>query len=75
LLHAVGLGELVAYTPQQYLDIAAGLAAYPERLAALRTGMRSRMTASPLMNEARFTRNLEEAYRSLWQAWCKTQRH
>jgi protein O-GlcNAc transferase len=73
LLHAVRLEELVAQTPQEYLDIAAGLAADPARLASLRSAMRQRMAASPLMDEVRFTRNLEDAYRSMWQAWCRSQ--
>jgi len=33
--------------------------------------MRKRMTESALMDAARFTRNLEEAYRSMWRRWCK----
>ena len=74
LLHAVGLGQLVAQTPEQYLDIAAGLAADPEHLAALRASMRQRMSTSPLMDEARFTRNLEKAYRAMWRRWCAAQR-
>jgi protein O-GlcNAc transferase len=74
LLHAVGLDELVANTPEQYLDIAAALAADPKRLAALRAGMRKRMAASPLMDEPRFTRNLEKAYRTMWRAWCVNQK-
>jgi protein O-GlcNAc transferase len=72
LLYAVGLADLVARSPEEYLDIAAGLAANPERLASLRTGMRERMNASPLMDATRFTRNLENAYRTMWRTWCET---
>jgi predicted O-linked N-acetylglucosamine transferase (SPINDLY family) len=28
------------------------------------------MKNSPLMDSAGFTRNLERAYRAMWQAWC-----
>jgi protein O-GlcNAc transferase len=70
LLHAVGLPELVAETPDQYLDIAAGLAEHPRRLASLRAGMRERMRSSPLMDAVRFTRHLEQACRKMWQTWC-----
>lgn len=70
LLSAVGLGELVADTPEEYLDIAAALAQDRPRLAALRAEMRDRMAASPLMDAERFTRNLEEAYRAMWVSWC-----
>ena len=71
LLRAIGLDELVAETPQRYLDIAADLAGNPERLSTLRTGMRARMSASPLMDIAPFTRHLEQAYRSMWRRWCE----
>jgi protein O-GlcNAc transferase len=73
LLQAVGLGELVAQTPDQYIDIASGLARDAARLAALRAGMRERMRASPLMDAQRFTRNLESAYRGMWHSWCAAQ--
>jgi predicted O-linked N-acetylglucosamine transferase (SPINDLY family) len=73
ILHAVGLPELVAQTPDQYIGIAADLAADRERLASLRAGMRERMRASPLMDAERFTRNLENAYRTMWRTWCQTQ--
>lgn len=73
LLHAVGLGELVAQTPDQYLEIASGLAGDPARLAALRAGLRERMRASALMDAQRFTRELESAYRLMWRSWCAAQ--
>jgi predicted O-linked N-acetylglucosamine transferase (SPINDLY family) len=28
------------------------------------------MLASPLMDEERFTRDLEQAYREMWRKWC-----
>jgi len=70
LLNAVGLGELVADTADEYVDIAAALARDRPRLAALRLGMRDRMLASPLMDAERFARNLEHAYRAIWASWC-----
>ncbi|HEY6241910.1 MAG TPA: tetratricopeptide repeat protein [Burkholderiales bacterium] len=70
LLSVVGLQELVAETPEQYLDIASELAGDLPRLSALRSGMRKRMTESALMDPVRFTRNLEQAYRSMWRRWC-----
>jgi len=29
------------------------------------------MRASPLMDEERFTRDLEHAYRQMWRKWCE----
>lgn len=71
LLHAIGLGALVAETPDEYVDIAAALARDAFRLAELRAGMRNRMAASPVMDAGRFARNLEDAYRTMWVTWCK----
>lgn len=70
LLTAVGLGELVALDEDDCVARAAALANDPERLAALRAGMRDRLLASPLCDAKRFTRNLEETYRDLWRGWC-----
>ena len=39
-------------------------------LAELRGSMRNRMAASPLMDEVRFVRDLELAYREMWRKWC-----
>jgi protein O-GlcNAc transferase len=66
----LGLTELIAQTPQQYVEIAAGLAGDLPRLADLRRTLRPRMEASPLMDAGRFTRNIEAAYRELWRTWC-----
>ncbi|MFB9244017.1 tetratricopeptide repeat protein [Massilia antarctica] len=72
ILHNGGLDELIADDEQAYIRIAAGLALDPARLRQLRTGLRERTRASPLMDMARFTRHLEQAYRGMWEQWCKT---
>jgi predicted O-linked N-acetylglucosamine transferase (SPINDLY family) len=70
LLHAVGLPELVAYSEEEYFKIAAGLAGDLPRLAELRRDLRSRMSASVLMDAPRFARNIEVAFRGMWRQWC-----
>ncbi|WP_049976283.1 tetratricopeptide repeat protein [Azospirillum sp. B506] len=70
LMAAIGLPELVAATPDRYAAIAAGLADDLTRLMRLRLGMRARLRASALCDEARFMRNLETAYRLMWRRWC-----
>jgi predicted O-linked N-acetylglucosamine transferase (SPINDLY family) len=70
VLGTIGLDELVAETPDEYLDNACSLARDPARLSTLRAGMRARMSASPLMDAARFARHLEAAYRFMWRDWC-----
>lgn len=70
LLSVLGLKELLAHNVVEFVQIAARLAAYPERLTALRAGLRERMAASPLFDHAGFTRNLESAYRDMWRTYC-----
>lgn len=74
ILSVLGLKELIAQTEDQYLDIALSLAGDRERLARLRDGLRRRMAQSPLMDEKRFTRDLEAAYREMWREWCASRK-
>ena len=66
LLSNLGLAELIAATPQDYVDIVRQLVNDPARLAALRSSLRDRIQSSPLMDGERFTRNLEALYRQMW---------
>jgi protein O-GlcNAc transferase len=70
LLTNAGYPELIAASPNDYIDIARRLAADPSALAQLRTGLRDRLRSSPLCNETSFTRSLESAYRQIWRTWC-----
>lgn len=71
LLNVVGLSELLARDLVEFVQLAATLAADRERLIALRAGLRERMAASPLLDHAGFTRNLEAAYREMWRSYCE----
>jgi predicted O-linked N-acetylglucosamine transferase (SPINDLY family) len=66
-LRSVGLDELLAETPEDYVRIAAELAGDQARLADLRAGLRERMSYSPLMDAHRLTRHLESAYVGIWE--------
>jgi protein O-GlcNAc transferase len=70
ILHNGGLDELIGEDEAAYVRIAVDLARDPARLRRLRTGLRERTRASPLMDMARFTRHLEQAYRGMWETWC-----
>lgn len=69
MLANLGLDALVAADDARYLEIAVSLATDLPRLAALRAGLRERFRASPLADAERFTRDLEHAYRNMWQSW------
>jgi predicted O-linked N-acetylglucosamine transferase (SPINDLY family) len=66
----LGLRDLVAETPDQYVAIASKLARDLDRLGPLRQTLRATMQSSPLMDAQRFTRGIEQAYRTMWQRWC-----
>ena len=63
LLSRAGLPELVASGEDDYVRIAAALAADPHRLQTLRVGLRRRMTAAGLTDAPRFARGFESALR------------
>lgn len=62
LLHGVGFDEFVADDPDIYIARAAALASDPDRLAMLRSGMRDRLAASPLLDGDGFARAVETAF-------------
>jgi protein O-GlcNAc transferase len=66
-LTALGLEEFAADTIDRYVTTAAALAGDMGRLEKLRRGMRERMSNSIVMDAARFTRQLEEAYDGMWR--------
>jgi protein O-GlcNAc transferase len=71
ILMTVGMGELVATTPDEYVQCATQLAADAGRLSSLRAGLRQRMDRSPLRDESAYTRAVEAAYRAMWVSWCR----
>ena len=72
LLSNTGLPELVAQTEEEYISIAVKLSKDSEKLQSLRRGLRDMMTTSPLRNPERFTAELEERYRTMWQTYCNS---
>jgi protein O-GlcNAc transferase len=71
LLWALGLPELAASTPEQYVDIAVALGNDLTRLEQLRAGLRVRFEQSSLHDESRFAANLEGLLHSVWQQHCE----
>lgn len=74
ILSNIGLPELIASDPDQYVRIARELASDLPRLSQLRSGMRQRMLSSPLMNGPQFARDVEAAYRQMWRRWCESKK-
>ena len=70
LLHALGLPELVASTPDEYVAVAVRAAADLTGLAARRAELRDRLVTSPVGNPPLYVRAVEDAYRAIWRRWC-----
>lgn len=66
----LGLADLVAHSEDEYVAIARTLASDLPRLEQLRATLRPRMESSVLMDGPRFARQIEGAYRAMWQRWC-----
>jgi len=67
ILLNMGLGDLATFSEEAYLDKAVEVAMDLDRLAQWRQTMRPRMLASKLMDGPSFARDLERAYRSMWE--------
>jgi predicted O-linked N-acetylglucosamine transferase (SPINDLY family) len=71
LLNNISLPELSAQTPQQYVSITTDLAQNLKGLSEMREGLREMMRESPLMDARRFARDMEAAYRTMWEIWAQ----
>jgi predicted O-linked N-acetylglucosamine transferase (SPINDLY family) len=67
LLKSVGLPELITTSLADYETRALELARNPGRLAALRQKLAKNRETAPLFETARFTRDLERIYTTMWQ--------
>lgn len=66
ILGALGLRELAASDPQQYVEIAVALGQDLPRLEQLRASLRGRFEQSPLRDEKGFAASFEALLRTAW---------
>jgi protein O-GlcNAc transferase len=71
ILSNLGLTELIASTPEQYLALAGSWATALTRLTALRAELRPRMLASPLLDGRQYAADVGVAFRTMWTDWCR----
>ena len=67
LLEAIGLPELVTHSLEDYEKLALALAQNPELLAAIRMKLTRNRDTHALFHTAKFTRNLETAYTTMFE--------
>ncbi len=70
ILATLGLSDWIAAGPEDYVRLAVKCAGDQAFITELRQTLRERMRASPLMDELQFARDVEDAYRRMWRAWC-----
>ena len=69
LLANIGLADLASERMEDYVATAVALAGNLDLLDALHREMRDRMKASPVMDQERYIREMEECYRAIWTQW------
>ena len=67
VLQAVGLGELVVESLDDYVGRAVQLAANAGRLGEIRARLADNLYRYPLFDTRRFCRHLEAAYHTMWE--------
>ena len=67
LLHAIGMPELIANTPEEYVALAVRLGNEPEFLAATKAKLAANRTTKPLFDTDRFRKHIEAAYVAMWE--------
>ncbi len=69
ILHAAGLGRLVANDIEEYERIAVQLANHPDELRQYRADLLAKRMELPLFDTRRSVQNLEKAYHAMWQRY------
>ena len=69
LLANIGLSDLASTSLSDYVETAVALAGNLDLLDALHRELRDRMKVSPVMDQERYIREMEECYRAIWNAW------
>ena len=67
----LGLTDWIAYSPEQYVELAIEKASDLQSLAGLRQNLRGVFLSSVLGDQAAYVGAVEREYRQLWQEWCR----
>ncbi len=72
-IQSAGMPEWVAYGDDEFVAKAKAFASDVAALDKIRQGLRPRVLNSRLFNPKDFARDIEEAFRGMWQKWCAQQ--
>jgi protein O-GlcNAc transferase len=70
MLRGFGIPDFVATSHAEYRDKAIALARDPSPLVEIRAHLRQRMAASAAGDSIGLTRNVENAFRTMWHGYC-----
>jgi predicted O-linked N-acetylglucosamine transferase (SPINDLY family) len=70
ILTTAGMTEWIVPSAEEYVQRAVQFSRDQTLLRNLRATLRARLQASPLMDEAGFTKDLETLYRQMWRTYC-----
>lgn len=71
ILKGINHPEWIAITEDEYIEKAIFLASDRQKLAAIRTTLRSELQNSSVMDEQGFARKVEDAYLQMFKQWCE----
>lgn len=71
ILTNIGLEDFIAQNYIEYVEIGKKLSNNINKLTDLRFTMRERLKKSVIMDYKKFTRDLENLYRTVWNIWCE----
>ena len=71
LLNSIGLSELITHNIEEYEKLAIRLASTPLELKTIRNKLFQNRFTDPLFDTPRFTKNLEKAYKKMWNIFLE----
>lgn len=73
ILTSVGMKDWVAASTEDYVALAVKFAGMPDLLKSLRRELPQKVAAAPSGNAALYTSAVEQAYRTMWEEYCRPQ--
>ena len=71
ILNAINLPELIASSEEEYESFAIEIATNPEKYKKIKNKLESNLTKAPLFNTKLFTKNIETAYKEMYEHYDK----
>jgi protein O-GlcNAc transferase len=67
IINAINLPELITNSEKDYISLAIEIANDPEKLKNIKEKLINNLSTAPLFNTKRFTKNLETAYKNIYE--------